>query len=98
MMGKILLYAPYNVDRERLEKIREILLELSREVNIPLEGPIYRDDNRICVYYEDMDVRVFIYVDDPEREINFEKVRMTIKIMTVIAAKHHMEKILEVVE
>jgi len=97
MIGKISLYAPYNADRKRLSKISRILRRLSKEMNIPFEGPIYRGDNRICAYYEDRDVRVFIYVDDPERDVNFDKVEMTIRIMTIMAAKQHVEKVLEVV-
>lgn len=98
MAGKIVIYAPHRSDNERLQKIKRLFNILSRDLDIPVKGPIYRDDNRICVYYEDDDIKLYIYIDDPCREVNFEKAEMTIKLMTAMAMKQIMCKTLKVTD
>lgn len=98
MIGEIVLYAPHNADRVRLDKLNEIIHELSYEMGIRYRGPIYRDDKRICIYYEDKAVKVYIYVDDPTREVNFEKVKMTIKLMALMALKETMIRQIKIKE
>lgn len=90
MIGEIVLYSPYNVDGDRLDRLEKTVKRVAGELGIPFRGPIYRDDNRVCVYYEDNDVKVYIYVDDPERDVNYDKVEMTIRVMSSIALKKHL--------
>jgi|Deesub1362B_J571_1020462.scaffolds.fasta_scaffold00003_504 hypothetical protein len=90
MIGEIVLYSPYNADGDRLDKLEATVKKVAQELGIPYRGPIYREDNRVCVYYEDSDVKVYIYVDDPEREVNYDKVEMTIRVMSSIALKKHL--------
>ncbi len=98
MIGEIVLYAPYNAELGRVSKLNSIVMKLAKELGLAYKGPIYRDDKRICVYYEDKSVKVYVYVDDPTRDVNFEKVEMSIRLMATIALKEMIERKLRIRE
>ena len=96
MLGKIVLYAPYNANKERVNKLDIIANKLAKEIGLTYEGPIYRNDTRICIYYEDRKVKVYIYIDDFTRDVNFDKVENTLRLMSLIAFRESFNRKIKV--
>ncbi len=83
-MGNIVIYAPFNADLERLREIKKVAEIEGRGLDLKVKGPFLRNDNRICVFYEDERVKCYVYIDDYEEPLNIEKMALTIRMMTTI--------------
>ncbi len=83
-MGNIVIYAPFNADLERLREIKKVAETEGRGLDLKVKGPFLRNDNRICVFYEDERVKCYVYIDDYEEPLNIEKMALTIRMMTTI--------------
>ena len=84
MTGSIVIYAPFNVELERLNEVKRIVEEEARGLGLEVSGPYARNDNRICVFYEDDFSKCYIYVDDYDEPLNIEKTALTIRLMATI--------------
>ena len=84
MKGAITIYAPYDVDIRRLNEIKGVVEKEAKELGLRVMGPYARNDNRICVFYEDEASKCYIYVDDYEEPLNIEKMALTIRLMATI--------------
>ena len=84
MQGKIVIYAPFNVDAERLSNVKGLVEKEAIELGLEVKGPFLRNDNRICVFYEDDKSKCYVYIDDYEKPLNLEKMALTIKLMATI--------------
>lgn len=83
-MGNIVIYAPFNADLERLREIKKVVEIEGRGLDLKVKGPFLRNDNRICVFYEDERAKCYVYIDDYEEPLNIEKMALTIRMMTTI--------------
>ena len=84
-MRKLVLYAPEDMDGEKLYKLVKALRDEAKLLKLDFSGPYFNTDGRLIVYYEDDEIRTFIYVDDLENELNPERIRATIKVLALIA-------------
>lgn len=84
-MKKLVLYTPRDVNGRALFKLVKTLKEEAELLRIDFKGPYFRDDDKLVVYYEDEEIKTFIYIDDLENELDPEKIRATIKVLALIA-------------
>jgi len=84
MSGRISVYAPFDCDPVRLRQMVEIVRSEAGELGLDLVGPFGRDDNRICVFYEDSEAKCYVYVDNYEKPLNMEKAALTIRVMVAM--------------
>ncbi len=84
-MKKLVLYTPENIEGEKLFRLVKALKQEAELLRLSFTGPIFREDDKLVVYYEDDDIRTFIYVDDLNNELDTEKIRATIKVLALIA-------------
>lgn len=93
MSGIISVYAPKEIDPEKLFNLTRILKEEAEALNLEFRGPYQGEDDKVIVYYEDDDIRTFIYVSDYENELDPERIRVTVRVLSLIAM-HKEEEIL----
>ncbi len=84
-MKKLVLYTPENIEGEKLFRLVKALKQEAELLRLSFTGPIFREDDKLVVYYEDDEIRTFIYVDDLNNELDTEKIRATIKVLALIA-------------
>lgn len=84
-MKKLVLYTPGDIDGETLFKLMKTLKEEAELLRLDFSGPYFRDDDKLVVYYEDDEIRTFIYIDNLENELDPDKIRATIKVLALIA-------------
>ncbi len=84
-MKKLVLYTPEHIDGEKLFRLVKALKKEADLLRLDFSGPFFRNDDRLVVYYEDDEIRTFIYIDDLESELDIEKIRATIKVLALIA-------------
>ena len=56
----------------------------AKELGLDVKGPFVRNDNRICVFYEDENAKCYVFIDDQKEPLNIEKVALTIRLMATI--------------
>ncbi len=81
MNSGITIYSPHDVDNKRLNQIVEVVSDEANKLGLKVSGPHKKDDNRICVFYEDKLSKCFIYVDDINEPLDLEQMSMTIRLM-----------------
>ena len=81
MNSGITIYSPHNVDHNRLNQIVKVVSDEAKKLGLKISGPHKKDDNRICVFYDDKLSKCFIYVDDINEPLDVEQMSMTIRLM-----------------
>ncbi len=84
-MKRVAIYAPFNADAERLAEIKRVVDREAQDLSLKVTGPFAREDNRICVFYEDEDTKCYVFVDNYDEPLNIEKAALTIRLMATIS-------------
>ena len=97
MKSVISVYAPKDIDPEKLFNLTQILRREAETLNLEFKGPYESEDERVMVYYEDDEVRTFIYIDDYKNELDPERIRVTIRVLSLIAMHKEEEIIIDTI-
>lgn len=95
MKGVISVHAPENMNPEKVFKLMNILRKEAKLLGLKLKGPYYTDEKRMVVYYEDSEIKTFIYIEDADNKLDPEKVRSTIRVLSLIAMEKEEEIYIE---
>lgn len=82
--GVVRIFAPLDADPKRVDEIAGPVKREAKSLGLPVEGPFPRDDDRICVFYEDDETKCYVYVDDYEKPVNTRKVSTVVRTMTAV--------------
>jgi hypothetical protein len=97
MRGIISIHAPKDVNEERLFRLVKLLEKEAKILNFDLKGPYYTDEDRVIVYYEDSEIKTFIYIDNYNDDLDPEKIRSTIRVLSLIAMQKEEEIYIETI-
>jgi hypothetical protein len=91
MKGVISVYVPEKMAPEKVYELMKILRKEAKLLDLNLKGPYYTDEKRTVVYYEDNEIRTFIYVENYGEKLDPEKIRTTIRVVSLIAMQKEEE-------
>lgn len=95
MKGIISVHAPEKMNPEKVFELMNILRKEAKLLGLKLKGPYYTDEKRMVVYYEDTEIKTFIYIEDANDKLDPEKVRTTIRVLSLIAMEKEEEIYIE---
>ena len=91
MKGIISVYIPMKMSPEKTYKLMKILRREAKLLDLNLKGPFYTEEKRMVVYYEDSEIKTFIYVENYGEKLDPEKIRTTIRVLSLIAMQKEEE-------
>jgi hypothetical protein len=95
MKGIISVYFPEKTEPETVYRLMKILQKEAKILDLKLRGPYYTDERRTVVYYEDPEIKTFIYVENYKEKLDPEKIRSTIRVLSLIAMQKEEEIYIE---
>lgn len=95
MRGIISVHVPRKMNPEKVFGLMNILRREAKLLGLDIKGPYYTNEVRMVVYYEDNEIKTFIYIEKPDNKLDPEKIRSTIRVLSLIAMQKEEEIYIE---